>query len=132
MTVREDRMEAVLIFVVAASVITAVLLNQGCIKLKQVGIDLGICASGAIPQEVANLEPAVAAIIEGNAPNWSQQLQALESVGVGAVVCAVDKIVNDLEHSTPPSQKRAEVEPRIIRGIEHGQIYLNAKGIKIK
>ncbi len=111
----------------------AMIVLSGCagIKVKQAAIDLGLCVAGQIPAEVANLEPAVLGIITGGAADWNAQLTALEGLGISALVCTVNRVVNDLKHSVPPPGMHAEINPMVIKAIEHGQSYLLSKGIKV-
>lgn len=106
------------------------LISMGA-KCSQIPKDLGACVLDPVPQAVNNVIPAVTAIIMGGAPDWQAQLTGLERLGVGVVVCAIEKIAVDLSATLPPAKDKAQIDPRIYGGIQRCQIYLVAKKVQL-
>jgi len=121
-------------FILTTAAFFAALAMAGCCKgeaCKQTVSKLTACAVNPIPTEVQNLVPAVNAVLSGGAPNWEAQLTALEQLGVGAVVCAVQAVIEGvMGQLTPP--RYANIEPTVIAKAERGQLYLNHKGYKLQ
>jgi hypothetical protein len=92
---------------------------------KNILVDIKTCGTPAVLQEIANLTPAITAILSGGAADWQAQLSALEAVGVPAVICAVEAIVKDLE-SRPTMTAKLAVDPLV-----RGRTYLAHHGIGI-
>lgn len=97
-------------------------------QCKAIAGDVAACAMGTLPQEVTNLIPAVTTILAGNAANWDSQLAALEKLGVGAVICAVERVIADLGKMPGDGLKS---EPTIAYQRTHfrGEHYLKAHGV---
>jgi hypothetical protein len=103
-------------------VLLASLSIAGCATIKPIAVDAGSCAAPAVQAEVANLLPAVTAILVGGAPNWQAQLTALESVGVQLVVCAVEVAVADLAKRTAATWSATAVD--YTSAVARGKKYL--------
>lgn len=56
------------------------------------------CASEAIKTRVAEILPAVIAIVTGNAGNWSEQLAALTELGLDIVACALQQSGQEVQN----------------------------------
>lgn len=116
-----------------ASALVFALGLSGCchsLQCRAVTSDVAACAMGTIPQEVTNLIPAVTSILTGGATNWDSQLKALERLGVGAVVCAVQRVIADLGRM-PGAGLKSEPTPEYQRAHFRGESYLKKHGIPV-
>ena len=79
------------------ALVAVCLLSSGCAWWKNYGKNaLLSCGEDAMQQEVANLTPAVLAILSSGSPNWASQLKGLESAGMAAVLCTVQKVATSV------------------------------------
>lgn len=115
----DSKLQLLIPFIALASLLT------GCAAVKKVIVDAGVCASPAVVAEVANLLPAVTAILTGGAADWQAQLAALETVGVQFVVCAVEQAIHDLAARQGPA-----INTDRGLAIARGRLYLSYYGVK--
>jgi len=94
--------------------------------IKTVGQDAFDCGTDAVKAEVANLLPAVTAILSGQSVDWAAQLNALESLGEEALACTIKKVVTDLA-SAPPTAGESR-----FREADRAKTYVQVKGWKYK
>lgn len=113
--------------IILALAVVFTLTSIGCCKpgttskwctVKQVAVD---CGAPAIQQAVADLLPAVQAILTSGSPDWEAQLTALEAVGVSVVICAVEKAVSLISGSGASLSSMARAR---------GKLYLKHKGVR--
>jgi|MudIll2142460700_1097286.scaffolds.fasta_scaffold00031_16 hypothetical protein len=93
--------------------------TTGCPWWKEHGpaVKQGIvdCTLDAVKKEAPQFVPAVEAILQGKAPNWEQQLQALITLGKEATVCAIHVVYNEFRAKATPSTQTAKVSPESVK-----------------
>lgn len=91
------------------------------------------CTIAAAKKEAPQFVPAIVAILQGKAPNWQQQLDALVTLGKEATICAIQVVYNEFKTKSTPSTQAIKVSPELVKQMKldadvaaMAQEYLNA------
>lgn len=93
--------------------LSMLVMPTGCAHVPALVTDLVDCGEQGLMSQVGGLTSQVAAILGGNSPNWQDGLDALEAASGDAVGCAVQVVVNQLEHS---ANRGTVSEVALVRG----------------
>lgn len=91
---------------------------------KQIGQDIGKCATGEIPAAVQSVLPQVTNAIMGSPADWQSEIASLEAQGVDFAVCTIAAVVHDLQ------KVHGEMTPAAQEALRRGRTYLAAHGVK--
>jgi hypothetical protein len=86
---------------------------------------LATCEQPAVAAEKADVLSIVQDIVEGNAPNFKDQLAKQEAIAQAGVLCALQQIVNG-GVSAAPAVRALSASPTTLLGRANAQAYLNA------
>lgn len=101
----------------------ALLSLPGCAWVKKVAVNAEACAGPAVQKEVENLLPAVLAILASGSADWQAQLQALESVGLQALLCTVQSVVDGAQARIASGKAGLDYPGMVLRGKQFLLLY---------
>jgi len=111
----------------------------GCPWVKKEGATIVDCTVQAVETHARFLLPAVIAILHGEAPNWSAQLDALKALGEDVLACTLAQAAMQLEAeaegaSTMPagSPEALKAKAEAVRGRDHAASYMKTMKVQPK